>query len=209
MKGEFKLANNMSANMQYRKIVEKKIMRYLLLHGRNDCAERAIVEHVAKDPKVQEKRKGREYEMSDEAYGVDPDSDFYRGFVRSVLEEMRREKKILKIRHKNGRNQYAYIPFAPKPVVNDIANDEIAIFHVKSGDVMDVRNAIRQNLEDKNVVVIPMDSFLLCTMKNPRNYVKKESQLPHIRKQVRAALRSADYKIYSKAASDEYREDDK
>ena len=200
------MIEEMSENQQYRETVKKKITQYLWQHGRKECTEKAIVEFIASDDEVQENRKARKYKMSEDAYGDTPDTDFYRGIVRSVLEELRRNKEILKIAYKNGRNKYAYIPAIPKPIVNDLFNDEIAIFHVHSGDVKDVKNAIRRNLEDKNIIIIPVDRFLFCTMKNPRNYVRKESQLPYIRKQVRLALRSVDYKVRAKAASEDYTE---
>ena len=67
-------------------------------------------------------------------------------------------------------------------------NNERAIFEVGEGREKSVKRKIEEFIEDKQIVIIPVNGFLLCTKRNPDNLKKKESQLEDIRFQVETAI---------------------
>jgi len=103
-------------------------------------------------------------------------------------------------KHKEGR-VIGYSLQREQPRITNLYNREIAIYEIKSGDSKSAKEMIDANITDKDVIVIPLEGFLLCTMKNRKEDDITESQLDYIRDKVSTAFRKADGKVSKKKSS--------
>ena len=123
----------------------------------------------------------------------------YDDITTRALKELEAEEKIV---ISITENRKRYILADDKPTVRNLYNRDIAVFEVTDGDVQLAVKIIEANKTNKNLVVIPVGQFLLCTIRNSRKDDDQEkqpdSQLKEIRKLVNIALKKSESKVTAK-----------
>lgn len=192
--------NEINVNEEYKRIMEAKIVEYTFLHGKDDCRWTKMLKYIANDEDVQYARGLRNYEQSKEAFRKDNNADItlYKEMYRKALKKLIKEKKIQKFSNQKNMTKYGFV--GEKPKVTNLYNDGIAIMQVEQGKEKETKAIIEANIEDPYIIIIPLDGFLLCTKKNPRDKKFVKSQTPYIRKMVRRALLKADCKVVARKA---------
>lgn len=180
---------------------------YIKAHKMEDNTWSNIREYISKDDKVKEIKKKRSSIDEIDSNIDENDKEYlkkYDDITTRALKELEAEEKIkttnMETEEKAGkrkRKRKRYILEEKSPAVFNLYNRDIAVFEVTEGNSQLAADIIKINTENKDLVVIPVGQFLLCTIKNSRNDNSEEKQLKRIRSLVKNALRKSESKVRS------------
>lgn len=181
---------------EYRETIKETIMSYVKDNPAENCTRKNLLTHVANNSDVQNKRRKRyqSKRSKEDAYAKPANNARYELMFRIALGELIEEKKIERLKLEKKHPMYVLSESEAK--IYSLCNNEIAIFEVGEGREKSVKSKIEEFIEDKQIVIIPVNGFLLCTKRNPENLNKEESQLEHIRVQVEKAIITAYGAVY-------------
>lgn len=158
----------MTANQEYNRAVKKKILEYVMSHSLDDNSWTKIRNHLAEDKNIaylralRNYKKGKEdYDFNDERFNLEKNRKKFDNITTVLLNELIGEGKIKK-RKKDGAVRF----YAKKPIENNLQHGEIAI--VKTDYANALKAIVEQYSLEKNLVLIPTDEYLICTLKKAK-----------------------------------------
>ena len=163
----------MSANQEYNRAVKKKILEYVMSHSLDDNSWTNIRNHLANDKNIvylralRNYKKGNEdYDFNDERFNPEKHRKKFDSITTVLINELVYEGKIKEIKKNKSKRFYA-----KKPIENNLYHGEITI--VKTDYANALKNIVENYSLEKNLVLIPTDEYLICTLKE----VKKNKHL--------------------------------
>lgn len=194
-------------------IAEELILKYINEHSWQECSMDALGEVLYNDNKfikIKKKKQktfdkgviAKQKKESDTSNDVQVQEEILKESCKRTAGNVVKDllKRGVIIKKKKGRN----VMYAPgKPELLNLYNRDIAIFQVTSGDAKNVKKMLDEKLKDKNIIVIPIDGYIMCTMKNRKEDNNMESQLEYIRQEIKKAYQRADGTVKKRASKKE------
>lgn len=197
----FDTKNDYVTEDDYRNAIQQEIINYLKVHKRADeCTHAKILQHISDNDDIIALNEKRGYSKRK---GKGKPTNKYRYMVDKALQELIDNGAIVE------RKEKIYALATDKTIVYNLNNTDVAIFYTGKDRADDVKTMIEKNIVDKNIVVIPTESFLFCVRRNADKYFASKSQSQSIKRKVENALSKAGCDIYIGLKGEEQKKDTK